>query len=222
MCCLCLFQGLVAGLLRPRPPLKQIEHSSSSGKFRERHTGVVAIVSLGSQEPWCDGKHKAGRVITLWMLIFSTLPSCGILFLTMLSGKRAMASLLCRLACESTLLVWTAGLIAPMNSCRVSHWCGHPSGSSCFCTGIVLAFSPVPLPLLRFPPTLPLLAASMGEGVCIGSVLRTSRASSLFCSRRSVTKVQNATSCPSGNTHAFLSPHRVFLLRGSAHVISSM
>jgi hypothetical protein len=35
-----LFQGLVAGLLRPRPSLKQIEQSSSSGKFRERHTSV--------------------------------------------------------------------------------------------------------------------------------------------------------------------------------------
>jgi hypothetical protein len=34
---LCLFQGLVAGLLRPRPSLKQIEQSSSWGKFRERH-----------------------------------------------------------------------------------------------------------------------------------------------------------------------------------------
>jgi hypothetical protein len=34
---LCLFQGLVAGLLRPRPSLKQIMQSSSSGKFRERH-----------------------------------------------------------------------------------------------------------------------------------------------------------------------------------------
>jgi hypothetical protein len=32
-----LFQGLVAGLLRPRPSLKQIEQSSSSGKFCERH-----------------------------------------------------------------------------------------------------------------------------------------------------------------------------------------
>ncbi len=28
---------LVAGLLRPRPSLKQIEQSSSRGKFRERH-----------------------------------------------------------------------------------------------------------------------------------------------------------------------------------------
>jgi hypothetical protein len=28
MCCLCLFQGRVADLLRPRPFLKQIEHSS--------------------------------------------------------------------------------------------------------------------------------------------------------------------------------------------------
>ncbi len=34
---LCLFEGLVAGLLRPRPSRKQIEQSSSSGKFRERH-----------------------------------------------------------------------------------------------------------------------------------------------------------------------------------------
>jgi hypothetical protein len=32
---LCLFQGLVAGLLRPRPSLKQIDQSSSSRKFRE-------------------------------------------------------------------------------------------------------------------------------------------------------------------------------------------
>jgi hypothetical protein len=43
---LCLFQGLVAGLLRPRPSLKQIEQSSSSGKFRERHSNQQEIVSL--------------------------------------------------------------------------------------------------------------------------------------------------------------------------------
>ncbi len=35
---LCLFQGLVVGLLRPRPFLKQINQSSSSGKFHERHS----------------------------------------------------------------------------------------------------------------------------------------------------------------------------------------
>jgi hypothetical protein len=38
---LVLFQGLVAALLWPRPSLKQIEQSSSSGKFRERHTCVL-------------------------------------------------------------------------------------------------------------------------------------------------------------------------------------
>jgi len=35
-------------------------------------------------------------------------------------------------------------------------------------------------------------------------------------------KSKNATSCPSGKTNALLSLHRVFSLRGSAHVISSM
>ncbi len=32
------FQGLVAGLLRPRPSLKPIDQSSSSGKFHEQHS----------------------------------------------------------------------------------------------------------------------------------------------------------------------------------------
>ncbi len=45
---LCLFQGLVAGLLRPRPSLKQFEQSSSSGKFHERHTRTVDG-SLGTE-----------------------------------------------------------------------------------------------------------------------------------------------------------------------------
>ena len=39
---LCLLQGLVAGLLRPRPSLKQIEQSSSSGKFHEWHTCLIS------------------------------------------------------------------------------------------------------------------------------------------------------------------------------------
>ncbi len=42
-CCVC-FKGLVAGLLRPRPSLKQIEHSR---KLRERHTGVGVQRVLG-------------------------------------------------------------------------------------------------------------------------------------------------------------------------------
>ncbi len=37
---LCLFQGLVAGLRRRRPR-KQIEQSSSSGKFCERHSYLI-------------------------------------------------------------------------------------------------------------------------------------------------------------------------------------
>ncbi len=35
---LCLFQGLVAGLQRPRPSLKQIEQAQSNRKFRERNS----------------------------------------------------------------------------------------------------------------------------------------------------------------------------------------
>jgi hypothetical protein len=41
---LCLFQGLVAGLLRPRPPLKQIEQAQSNGKFRERNRTFIPII----------------------------------------------------------------------------------------------------------------------------------------------------------------------------------
>jgi hypothetical protein len=52
---------------------------------------------------------RASRVITLWMLIFSTWPSRDILFLTALSGKRVLASLLCRLVCGFILLGWIAG-----------------------------------------------------------------------------------------------------------------
>jgi hypothetical protein len=52
---------------------------------------------------------RASRVITLWMLTFSTRPSHGILFLTTLPQKRVMASLLYRLARGSTLLGLIAG-----------------------------------------------------------------------------------------------------------------
>jgi hypothetical protein len=40
---LCLFQGLVAGLLRPRPSLKQIEQSLSRGKFCEWHNFAMTL-----------------------------------------------------------------------------------------------------------------------------------------------------------------------------------
>ncbi len=63
---LCLFQGLVAGLLWPRTSLKQIEQSSSSGKLRERHTGrpivsmeyVIPCLGCGVPElsPTMEGK----------------------------------------------------------------------------------------------------------------------------------------------------------------------
>jgi hypothetical protein len=45
---LCLFQGLVAGLLRPRPSLKQIEQNLSSGKFCEWHKRQVKFKMLCS------------------------------------------------------------------------------------------------------------------------------------------------------------------------------
>ncbi len=36
-CCLCLFQGRVAGLLRPRPFLNKLSNALASRKFCERH-----------------------------------------------------------------------------------------------------------------------------------------------------------------------------------------
>ncbi len=49
----CLFQGfMVAGLQWPRPSLRQIEQSSSSGKFREQHKEPVLHLDVARlQEP---------------------------------------------------------------------------------------------------------------------------------------------------------------------------
>jgi hypothetical protein len=58
---------LVAGLLRPRPSLKQIEQSSSSGKFRERHNKHLAnqLLSMNNYTPLVISKNDKNKQLTL-------------------------------------------------------------------------------------------------------------------------------------------------------------
>jgi hypothetical protein len=42
MCCLCLIQGRVAGLLQPRPFLNKLSIAQSNRKFCERHNNLIS------------------------------------------------------------------------------------------------------------------------------------------------------------------------------------
>ncbi|MFN9908078.1 MAG: hypothetical protein ACK56F_18420 [bacterium] len=55
---------MVAGLLRPRPPLKQIEQTQSNGKFRERNKDLQTCDSPGGGVV-SNGEHDGVQLETV-------------------------------------------------------------------------------------------------------------------------------------------------------------
>jgi hypothetical protein len=78
--CLCLFQGLVAGLLRPRPFLKQIEHSRSSVSGTPKNLLFFYNLKLNvldrhrSQKPYYLLPKSCITVLTVLGKCFCTFP----------------------------------------------------------------------------------------------------------------------------------------------------